>query len=425
MVVMKKVSRRRFVKGSAALTAAGSLSFPVISYASLPTDKRLIVVILRGGMDGLHAVAPFGDKYYWKHRKWLALPEPGKELGIIDLDGFFGLHPQLATLKQYFDRKELAIMPAVASPYRSVGKRSHFDAQKLLELGTKSIGEETSGWLNRALQVYKDGGINTSKIGIAVGQGLPLIFQGNVNVPSWMPSGAKTESQEDFFRKVSEMHGNDSRFGNPLKRAMETEQMVLQTAHEMDVEIKGMTENEKLQAKFVPFLVGLTLPASSMKVFGNMMTRPNGPRIAVIESSGWDTHVRQGTTLGPMAKMLWSLADTLDSLAKSLGNTWKDTVIVVVTEFGRTVRDGGSDGTDHGTASTSFVMGGAVNGGKVIGEWPGLKNLFEDRDIRPTIDMRSVFKTLLHKHMGLDLASVNQLVFPGSEDAPIIESLIR
>lgn len=397
------INRRDFLGGSAAFATLAGL--PKMSFAALPTDRRLVLVILRGGMDGLAAVPAYGDRYYASARGAMALPMPGRADGILDLDGFFGLHPKMTAAHKLFKRGDLACVHGVALPYR---ERSHFDAQNLMEIGGSRPHERHDGWLNRAIGLY---GADADGLGLAIGQSVPMVMFGRNSVGSWAPS-RKSPPRADFADRLLRMYDRDPMFHAAMSEAFDVYEMTQDTLGDMQDMLRRDRRN------------GLETGA---KIIGDMLTDPKGPRIATVEINGWDTHAGQGAANGKLANMLAALSDGMGALAGGLAPVWDKTAVVVVTEFGRTVSANGTGGTDHGTAGVAFVAGGAVNGGRVYGRWPGLDKAqqFEGRDLAPTTDMRALFKAALHGHMDLPRRELDSIVFPGSAEVSPLRDLFK
>jgi len=381
--------------GAGSLLALGT---PGLSLAALPGgDQRLLVILLRGGLDGLGAVPPYGDRGYTAARGSMALPAPGEaEAGILDLDGLFGLHPSLAPLLPLWQAEELALVHATALPYKD---RSHFDSQNVLENGTTRPFGSDSGWLNRALVG------RTGVPPLAVGRSLPLILRGPHDATSADP--LRTFVPDDrFLRAISELYRSDPELGNALDIGIQTQAM-------LDVH-RGQMREAKRERK--------ANMEKSARVLGGVLAAPDGPRIAVLEAGGWDTHTGQA---GGLSRLLEGLARSLVGLRESMGAAWKDTVVVAMTEFGRTVHANGTAGTDHGTASVTFLAGGAVAGGKVYGEWPGLGEQYQGRDLKGTTDLRAISKAVLQGHLGISDSVVEDTVFPDSRSTPPMLELLR
>jgi uncharacterized protein (DUF1501 family) len=402
-----KVTRRDFLKMSGGLAAwtAFSMGCPRLSFASLPTDNRFVLVILRGALDGLAAVPPYGDKDYASMRGALAFHPPGGEDAALDLDGFFGLHPSLEPLMPLYRQKQLAVVHAVASPYR---ERSHFDAQNLLENGTPHPGG-SEGWLNHALLEL---GANDSAA-IAINSQVPLVLQGKLAVGSYAPRGARWNSGSDYMQKMKALYRQDSALSASFGEGVKAQDIAQASLPADDMMAGG-------KAKGAEQLYGAAQAAAMF------LARDDGPRVAVLEAAGWDTHAGQGTSHGALANRLNDLGRGLAALPSGLGKAWDKTIVVVVTEFGRTVHINGTNGTDHGTAGMALVMGAGVRGGRVLGKWPGLSEsaLYQDRDLMPTTDMRSIFRTVLYSHMRASEASLDNVIFPESEQAGYISDLL-
>ena len=403
--------RRAFLSGVGAAALAAGMPRAVL--ADAPTDKRFVLIILRGAMDGLNVVPPYGDKDYAGLRAQIAIAKPGETDGAFDLNGFFGLHPALAGIAPWY--KEGALLPihAVASPYRD---RSHFDGQDLLENGTLSPHTTDSGWLNRALTTM---GAGDRRIGLAVGQSIPLVLRGPTQVASWAPTHMP-EANDSFLTLVQAVYQGDRRLSAALAdgiRATAAADHAIGT-DTMPVANAGMAGD----GKPMPYKAQEALAEAA----GKMLADPNGPRIAVFDAQGWDTHAGQGGAKGRLAGALGGLQASLISLRRALGPAWKDTVVMLATEFGRTAHVNGTNGTDHGTGTVTLLAGGAVAGGKVLSQWPGLADvqLYQSRDLMPTTDLRAVMKTVLYQHMGVARDRLDGFVFPNSSDARVMKGVV-
>jgi uncharacterized protein (DUF1501 family) len=399
----QSTNRRRFLIGAAA-TGALTLGLPRAVLASAPTERRFVVVLLRGAMDGLAAVPPLGDRRYAERRGSLALAAPGEPDGCLKLDGFFALNAALAPIHPFYAAGELLIVPASGNGYRT---RSHFDAQDMMESGLAKKAGESDGWLNRALIPLQAG---DRRLAIAIGGAVPLLLRGKAPVATWEPPGMHNAAPE-FIAALGQLYAGDPLLGPALKDGLR--------AQNFSAEVLG-DDMGKGGRGFGPRAFKPLAEAA-----GKLLAAPDGPRIAALEMGGWDTHVNQGTTAGRLAPNLAGLADGLQGLSQSLGPAWKETVVVAVTEFGRTVAVNGNNGTDHGTASTILVLGGAVRGGKIRGDWPGLDRLEDDRDLRVATDSRAVLKGVLHDHLGLDLATLDRKVFPDAGGVKPVDGLVR
>jgi uncharacterized protein (DUF1501 family) len=392
------MQRRRFLLGAGALAASAAI--PEVLFAHTGGSSRLVVVILRGALDGLAAVPPYGDPDYATLHRELAIAAPGGTDGALALDNTFGLHPALAYLHERFTAGELIVFNAVASPYRD---RSHFDGQNVLENGlAKPIGS-ADGWLNRALAALPTSGRAADRA-VAVSQNVPLILRGAAAVISKSPQ-ATPDVDEDLLARLADLYSKDDWFSARLSEAVQTDKMVDGAGR------AGYPDRVTAVARMA----------------ANLMRSDGGPEIAVIEAGGWDTHANQGGAKGVLAARLGGLDKALKTLADELGPWWPQTAVLVVTEFGRTAAVNGTRGTDHGTGGCAFLVGGAVRGGQVIADWPGLRRtaLLDNRDLKPTLDLRSVFKTVLDEHMHVDANTLAKRVFPDSSGARPLSGLIR
>lgn len=376
-------SRRSLLKGLA-LSPLTSL-MPGLSLAATVSSKdaRFVLVILRGAMDGLTAVQPYGDPALSGLRRTLLVDENQ----LNKLDSFFGLHPALQTFSDLYEKKELAVFHALASPYR---ERSHFDGQNVLETGSDTPDQGLSGWLNRAVPyLAKDD--HTSVMGI--GQTVPKVLDGTYETSSWAPA-VLPEPTDNTIRALLQLYMGDSFLGERFSQGL--------AAKELAEEMSG----DRQRRQNFSVLAGAA---------GKFLSSDNGPAVAVLEISGWDTHANQGAAQGQLANKLSELDSGMSSLKTTLGSRWSNTIILAVTEFGRTAAVNGTGGTDHGTAGVAFLLGGAVNGGRIVTDWPGLDpgNLYEGRDLRPTLDMLSLFAAVLDQHLGIDRDVIQTELLPG------------
>jgi len=400
------LDRRGFITSSASLSLFAP--FASIANTNAHPDARFVLVILRGGLDGLAAVPPYGDSRYRSLRAELALNAPGRQDGILDLDGYFGLHPALETLHELYQSAELTVLHAVATPYRD---RSHFDGQKVLEAGGATPATATSGWLNRALVALSDAG--TGRNAVALAPNVPLVLRGQHTVTSWAPSQLPDSSDDTIARVRALYEATDPLLAQRLIEALNAREI----AGEMSANRNGMNQRGGRRQALGPLA----------QAAGRFLRAEDGPRVAVIDIGGWDTHANQGVAQGSLAFRLSALDQGVASLRSELGDIWPTTSVLIVTEFGRTVAMNGTRGTDHGTASCALLTGGAMNGGRIVSDWPGLapKELLENRDLRPTLDLRAVFKGVLTTQFGLDEASLETAVFPGSAAIMPLESLVQ
>lgn len=393
------LDRRAILKTAFAAGAATVWDAPVsFAFANVPTDRRFVVVILRGALDGLAAVPPHGDPDYASVRGVLALDTTGTT-PLHDLDGSFGLHPALSNMKSMWDAKELVVFQNISSPYR---ERSHFDGQNVLETGGVGPHVLSDGWLNRAL---KPMGYTGDDKALAIAASPPLILTGPQRVSSWMPNNLPSPDAQ-FLQKVRALYSNDPVLRASLDSALHTEAEANAAMDDAPKTPQQMAQRAGSYGDLTPLFTGA----------GRLLAREDGPRVAVLDASGWDTHVNEGAGDGQLARRLGSLDAALQTMKTALGPAWKKTAVVMATEFGRTVAPNGNGGTDHGTAGAAFLLGGAVSGGAVKAQWTGLKPsaLKDGRDQPPTRDIRSVLKGVLWDHMAVARHDLDNAVFPDS-----------
>jgi len=376
------LSRRSFLASATACCAAAHPLFTPMSFAAAPGDNRLVVIVLRGAMDGLGVVQPYGDRDFKALRGALAL---SPDAGLHDLDGFFGLHGGLKDLLPLWAAGELAFAHAVSTPYRD--KRSHFDGQDLLENGGGDPGGALTtardGWLNRALGAIPGA---RAQFAVSVGATDMLLLEGERPAASWAPT-AEFSLGGDQRELLEILYARDPLFLDAARNAMA-----------LDAVSGGPNRKGGLSA------TGLADFAAKML---------NGDsRIAAFSIGGWDTHQAQATALNAPLR---NLADALLTLRRKLGANWGRTAVIAVTEFGRTARINGSNGTDHGTGGAAILAGGAIRGGKVFGRWPGLgeRDLYQNRDLTPTTDLRRYPAELLAGLFGVGDAALERTIFPG------------
>ena len=380
-------TRRGFLTRSAA-AALVSLSGPRLTFANLHgTERRFVFVLLRGGLDGLSAVPAYGDPDYLEARTELALPPPGVQGGMLDLDGFFGLHPSLPGLADRWRAGELLVVHAQCPPYQG---RSHFDAQNVLEHGGTRPYELDSGWLNRALAEVGPG---AGPGGVAIASAMPLALRGTAEVTSWSPSRLPAP-EAGLLDRVARLYRDDAVLAGAFHRARRANA------------VAGDDPTAARAGDLAPL----------MRAAARFLSAPDGPQVAMLEAGGWDSHSAQERPLAGLGRRYRALDEGLEVLATELGEVWRHTVVVVMSEFGRTVAMNGSGGTDHGTGGAAFVLGGAVAGGRVIADWPGLKvrDRYEGRDLRATLDSRALLKGVLVEHLGIGTEALASRVFPDS-----------
>lgn len=399
------ISRRDLLK--AAGIGAVACGAPGLSFARGGGEERFVLVILRGAADGLAVAPPHGDGSYRRLRGELALPPPGERDGALPLDGLFGLHPRLRGVHGEYQAERALVVHAIASPYR---ERSHFDGQDVLENGGAAVGTARDGWLNRSLAPL--GGSLGDEVAIAMAQTTPLVLRGDHSVTSWAPSRLP-EADDGTLRRLEAMYAHDEFFATRLAQALEAQRIADDASMP-----RGMSRRRGRGAQQV---------RATMQAASRFLSADDGLRIAVIEMGGWDTHANQGTTGGALANRLEALDEGLMALRDGLGDAWSRTIVAVVTEFGRTVAVNGTRGTDHGTASAAILVGGAVAGGRVVADWPGLRqsDLHQARDLRATADLRSLFKGVLSEHLSIPDALLEDVVFPRSVTAPRMTGLVR
>ncbi|KPL54438.1 hypothetical protein ABB55_21295 [Prosthecomicrobium hirschii] len=400
-------SRRAFLAGAATLTVWPFLP-RFAAAAPGGRDPRLIVVVLRGAMDGLSAVAPVGDPDYAALRGAIALGRDGPN-AALGLDGFFALHPAMPTFARLYKAGKAMVVHAVASPYR---ERSHFDGQDVLESGLGGVGRADSGWLNRALQALPAGERIARAGGLGVGTMTPLIMRGAAPVLGWSPQ-VLPRASDDFAARVLDLYRHaDPGLAETLERGLATDKLAAQAGMGDAKSRAGAATAE-----------GMKLVAAGA---AHLLAAADGPRLAALSFDGWDTHANEGGATGRLAQLLGGLDGAFAALETGLGPAWRDTAVLVATEFGRTAAVNGTVGTDHGTATVAFLAGGAVRGGRILADWPGLKtaDLYEARDLKPTTDLRAIAKGLLADHLGLSRRVLDTAVFPDSTAVAPVADLI-
>ena len=404
-------SRREALLGSGALFAWTQM--PKLARAE-GRDPRMLVIVLRGALDGLGAVAPVGDPDWIALRGDRALLLDGKP-PALPLNSFFALNPAMPNLHRLFKAQHATIVHATASPYR---ERSHFDGQDVLESGLTRPGAVDTGWLNRALLALASDGRVDPRGGraIAVGPVTPLVVRGKAPVMSWAPQQLLPASEDTQARLLDLYHHTDAKLAVALEARIRLAAL-------------GRADDAKTDAAQLPPPGIARVRAYFAEAAGTAaryLARPDGPRVGALGFVGWDTHINEGAAAGQLANLLGALDGALAAIETNMGNSWRETVVAVITEFGRTARINGTDGTDHGTGTVALLAGGALKGGRVIADWPGLKpaNLYEDRDLKPTTDLRSVLKGLLKDHLRVDDAALASTVFPGSADVKPTAGLV-
>lgn len=388
MIALTHISRRGLLGGGLGL----SVAFAGRSALAEAHRRNLIVIVARGGMDGLSVTPPIGDARYAELRGPLAIRAP------LALDGDFGLHPALTNVHRLARAGQARFAPAAAIPVR---ERSHFEAQDVLESGAGRLYGAESGWLNRALQAM--GAAPASAL--SVGAQTPLVLRGPVQAASWSP-GPGRQATERVAALVQDLYKADALLGPAFATGLAAEaqaQAALEGSQTRPNDLRGL---------------GATV--------ARLMTAPAGPNIVALSLDGFDTHARQGAEQGQLAQRLSVLDGVIGGLETGLGPAWRNTVVVVATEFGRTARVNGTNGTDHGGASTALLAGGALKPGGLIGDWPTLaeNRLFQNRELAAALDVRALFKGVLHDHLGIERAALDRAVFPGSDAVAPVEGLV-
>jgi uncharacterized protein (DUF1501 family) len=395
------MNRRRFLARIGAAALVPTLAPVWIARAEGEGPRRLVVVMLRGAVDGLNVVMPYAEHAYYDARPTIAIAKPGAENGALPLDGRFALHPALAALMPLWSERKLAFIHAAGSPDPT---RSHFDAQQFIENGTPGRQTTADGWMNRALAALP--GTRAPTDAVSIGPTLPFILRGPVAVAN-LPLGPNA-AQPMAIDRPEVASAFDKLYAGNDKQSVAYRQgrdARTQIVADMASDEQKMADNGAPPAN--------TLPATAARL-ASLMTRDRHIRLAFASLGGWDTHVNQGSHDGQLANRLKPLGEGLATFATSLGNGWDDTVVVVVSEFGRTVRENGNRGTDHGHGNVIWVLGGKVNGGKVYGDWPGLADaqLYQSRDLAVTTDFRHPLAMVLERHLRLPDA-VMAKIFPG------------
>lgn len=367
------MNRRDFLRLSS-LAAATWFAKPVLTFATANTEKRFIFIIQRGAADGLNTVIPYADPAYKSLRGALAIDL----LQAIKLDGMFCLHPALVGVGNLYAAGQATFVHAVASPYR---ERSHFDGQNVLESGGLTPYQLKDGWMNRLLSLLPP----AQNEAIAFAATVPMALRGSADVTSYAPS-ALPQASDDLLMRVSQLYAEDAQLSRLWTAAMEANNMADDASAKQD-------------------------PASLGKLAASFMRKPDGPRIAMIETGGWDTHTAEESRLN---RQLTSLDKLVSALKTGLGDAWQTTTILVATEFGRTAAANGTGGTDHGTGAAAMVLGGNIKGGRVLADWPGLSNanLYQGRDLKPTMALDHVISSLLAEQYQVDFQRLAKTLYP-------------
>jgi uncharacterized protein (DUF1501 family) len=376
--------------------------------------KKLVVIVCRGGLDGLTLSPPVGDPNYAALRGAIAVAGFGQPDGALKLDDTFGLHPSMPATHALALKGQARIVPAVATPDR---ERSHFEAQDVLESGMPVVYGANSGWLNRALLAMGPSG---SVKAISIGPTAPLILRGPVEAASWSPGGA-ADRDHRLPGILMDLYKSDPLLGPALASGVATESMAKTATASAAMGGVGAPLEPVTAANYAR--QGLPAARKLGATLAAFMTQPDGKQVAAVSVDGFDSHANQTALL---TTRLAYVDAFIDGLSTGMGPAWTDTVVVLATEFGRTARVNGTAGTDHGTASTALLIGGGLKRGGIVGDWPTLaqNRLFENRDTAPTLDMRGVFKGVLRDHLGVDRAKLDTAVFPSSGAVAPVEGMV-
>jgi uncharacterized protein (DUF1501 family) len=416
--------KRRDFLTAGPLAASGALLTSRLAFANttIHGKSRFVFIILRGALDGLAAVPPVGDPDYAALRRDLAMPASS----VLPLNGTFGLHPSLSFLGESYTARELIVFHAIASPYR---ERSHFDGQDVLENGYVRAHAAQSGWLNRGLTAIPAARTTGAELGVALGQNIPLVMRGPAAVTSWSPSKLAA-LDEDTIERITDMYSAD-----PLLAARLADALAADAIADVPMSADAAAANVDPASTLAPN--PRTKPNAAgyggarytevIHAAAEFLRRDDGPKVAVFDTTGWDTHANEGAAQGQLAGRLAALDAGLRTLKEQLGPGWNDTAVLMATEFGRTAAINGTRGTDHGTATAAFLIGGAVRGGRVIADWPGLSSraLYQGRDLMPTQDLRSVVKGVMEEHLLVPTRALDTTVFPDSGAVKAISGLVR
>jgi uncharacterized protein (DUF1501 family) len=420
---MIRFTRRQALIGAAGLGVSLEILAANASAGAALADRKLVVIIARGGLDGLSLSPPVGDPAYAQLRGAIAIPAFDVPGGALKLDDTFGLHPSLTFVHDLAMKGQARIAPAIATPDR---ERSHFEAQDVLESGAPRVYSTSSGWLNRALEA-----MGPSVKAISVGPTAPLVLRGKIEAASWSPGGMG-ERDHRLPTILQDLYAHDPLLGPALAEGLATQSMAktaMADAAMTDVTMNADDQTNSMMSTAnvppAPPRQGIDQARKIGATLAGFMVQPGGVQVAAVSIDNFDTHANQGASTGQLANRLTYVDAFLDGLHAGLGPAWKDSVVVMATEFGRTARVNGTGGTDHGTASTALVLGGALKGGGIIGDWPTLQQakLYENRDTTPTLDMRGLFKGVLRDHLGIDRAALDRAVFPDSAAVAPVERL--
>jgi uncharacterized protein (DUF1501 family) len=387
------MERRDFLR-TMCVGGVATFGFPVVNFAQVRQSGRFVFVLLRGGFDGLAAVVPYGDPAYGTLRGPLAFGSDD----VVTLSPAFGLAPGLAPLREFWERDELVVLHAMAIPYRT---RSHFDGQAVLETGLDRPIGASDGWLNRLLQVMPG-----DRSGIAIASGMPRSMTGSHEVQTWSPTQLGVV-EDAYLERLATLYRMDRELSGRFEAALQQQEVVGE---------EPMAGGGARRGGVTPL----------MQAAARILRQSTGPNVAAVEFGGWDTHANQGQAGGALDRLLGQLAQGLVAFRQEMGDAWADTTVVVMTEFGRTARPNGTRGTDHGTAGAGFVIGPRLARSALIADWPGLADgqLFEGRDLRPTLDTRAVLKAAIAGTFDLNAAQADR-VFPDSAGVRGLYEMMR
>ena len=386
------MDRRSFMR-QMCLGGIATFALPGVTFAQVKQDGRFVFVLLRGGFDGLAAVVPFGDDGYARLRSGFAF----EESELFALNELFGLAPGLSPLRDLWQANELVALHAMAIPYRT---RSHFDGQAILETGIDRPIGSSDGWLNRLLQV-----MSGKRSGIAIAAGMPRSMTGSYEVQTWSPTQLGVVD-DAYLQRLGALYRSDKALYGRFEAAVQQQDTV----------------GEEPMARGNARRGGV---GSIMQAAARILRQDDGPNIAAMEFSGWDTHANQGLAGGALDRLLGQLAEGLMTFRTDMGPAWSNTTVVVMTEFGRTARANGTRGTDHGTAGAGFIIGPRVAKSAVFTDWPGLDDrlLFEGRDLKPTLDVRAALKAAIAGTFDLSRPQLDR-VFPNAPEVRPLYDLL-
>jgi uncharacterized protein (DUF1501 family) len=414
----KNMNRREFLKHATVLSASGLLLLSGNAWAARAigdgqSRKRLVVVFLRGAVDGLNVVVPYSESAYYSSRPTIAIPRPEENGGALRLDNHFGLHPALSPIMPLWEKRSLAFIHASGSPDSS---RSHFDAQDYMETATPGAKTTPDGWLNRLLEVLP--GTRNATDAISVGPTLPRILSGRISTTNLPlnPAGIKPTATDrpQIQAAFDRLYIGDDPLSVAYREGQSSRKKLM----------AELAEDMKMADGGAPSPIGFVGEAQKL---GRLIARDPGIKVAFFALGGWDTHVNQGSVNGQLPNRLKALGESLSTFVQALGTSYSDTVVLVMSEFGRTVMENGNAGTDHGHGNVIWVIGGNVQGGKIYGQWAGLSGneLYEGRDLAVATDFREIIATVLQAQFGLTSTQLSKVVPNGPRPSRELNGLIR